>query len=372
MQAVVCPFGHMAFRRTCLTFALLTRPFGRLLSRLSMHSLLGLSCGALLTVPAVAGAQSITGSTLAASTEWSSSDRLSATSLPEAPSALSAPEDKTSSSSEDETSSSLSFPFGVNVDWVEGVQNPTDSTPQRKGQKGEVELDANGNPIPIERQQPARILGFMPNFRSVSEGAVAHPPGWKYNFKVATRQAFDYSSFLFLGLTSISAEGLNEHPVLGKGVSGFYSYTWRGFLDKTDGTYLQAWLLPSLLHEDTRYYALGKGHKIVIRALYVISRQGVARTYGGRQTPNLAGLGGKVLTQVVSRNYYPTGATSFGVLAEKFGYAAMRDVAFTSIREFYPDIAAHYVQKHRTRALARSAADAAASQSQGSPPATKP
>jgi hypothetical protein len=210
-------------------------------------------------------------------------------------------------------------------------------------------VDANGNPIPLEREQPKRILGFMPNFRSVSAGSTPHPPGWKYNFTVATHQAFDYSSFIFLGLTSLSAEGLDEHPSLGKGANGFYAYTWRGFLDKTDGTYLSAWLLPSLLHEDTRFYPLGHGHSIVDRELYVISRQGVARTYGGRQTPNLAGLGGKVLTQVISRNYYPSSATSFGVLAEKFGYSVMRDVIFSNIREFYPDIAAHYIRKHREK-----------------------
>lgn len=181
-------------------------------------------------------------------------------------------------------------------------------------------VDAHGNAIPLERQQPQRILGFMPNFRSVSGGAAPPPPGWKYNFIVATHQATDYSTFIFLGLTSITAEGMNMHPSLGKGVDGFYAYTWRGFLDKTDGTYLSAWLLPSLLHEDTRFYALGAGHSIAVRSLYVISRQAVARTYGGRQTPNVAGLGGKVLTQVVSRYYYPPSATSFGVLASKFGY----------------------------------------------------
>ncbi len=59
-----------------------------------------------------------------------------------------------------------------------------------------------------------------------------------------------------------TAEGMNEHPVFGKGLAGFYGYTWRGFLDKSDGTYLSAWLLPSLLHEDTRYYALGAGHSM--------------------------------------------------------------------------------------------------------------
>jgi len=223
------------------------------------------------------------------------------------------------------------------------------------------ELDANGNDIPLEKRQPQRILGFMPNFRSVSGGSKPHPPGWEYNFKIATRQSFDYSSFLFLGLTSISAEGINSHPVLGKGVDGFYAYAWRGLLDKTDGTYLQAWLLPSLLHEDTRYYALGNGHSVLIRALYVISRQGVTRTYGGSQTPNIAGLGGKVLTQVISRYYYPTGATDFSVLATKFGYSAMRDVAFTSIREFYPDIAAHYIRKHQQKAAQQAARDAASS-----------
>lgn len=221
--------------------------------------------------------------------------------------------------------------------------------------KRPADLDANGNPIPLDRRQPQRILGFMPNFRSVSGGAVPHPPGWKYNFTVATRQAFDYSSFLFLGLTSISAQSLDEHPSLGKGIPGFYAYTWRGFLDKTDGTYLQAWLLPSLLHEDTRYYALGHG-TVLQRSLYVISRQAVTRTYGGRDTPNLAGLGGKVLTQVISREYYPTGSTDFAALAEKFGYATMRDIGFSAIREFYPSVAAHYVRKHHEKMAARAAA----------------
>jgi hypothetical protein len=195
----------------------------------------------------------------------------------------------------------------------------------------------------------------MPNFRTVAGGAKPPPPGWKYNFSVATNQATDYSSFLFLGITSLTAESTDAHPALGKGADGFYAYSWRGFLDKTDNTYLSAWLLSSLLHEDTRYYALGSGHSIPFRALYVISRQAVARTYGGRQTPNIAGLGAKVLTQVFSRYYYPSSADSFSALATKFSYSVMRDVAFSAIREFYPDVAAHYIKKHREK-MARLAA----------------
>ena len=257
---------------------------------------------------------------------------------------------------------SAEFDHVLEFDSADSPQAPSNSSPTAPNASShpaaspDVPVDANGNPIPLERREPTRILGFMPNFRTVSGGAKPPPPGWKYNFTVATHQATDYSSFIFLGLTSLSAEGIDEHPALGHGASGFYAYTWRGFLDKTDNTYLSAWLLPSLIHEDTRYYALGAGHSIFIRELYVISRQAVAKTYGGHQTPNIAGLGGKVLTQVVSRNYYPTSATTFPVLAEKFGYSVMRDVIFTSIREFYPDAAAHFIRRHREKMAAKAAA----------------
>ena len=180
-----------------------------------------------------------------------------------------------------------------------------------------VPVDANGNPIPLERQEPTRIWVSCP-ISGLSPAEKPHPPGWKYNFSVATHQATDYSSFIFLGLTSFMAEGMNEHPALGKGASGFYAYTWRGFLDKSDNTYLSAWLLPSLIHEDTRYYALGSGPQLFPFARFTSSAaRRLPRTYGGRQTPNIAGLGGKVLTQVVSRTYYPTSATTFPVLAEQ-------------------------------------------------------
>jgi hypothetical protein len=243
------------------------------------------------------------------------------------------------------------------------AQNTPASSPQPAAKpKGgaKVPVDKNGNPIPIERQQPQRILGFMPNFRTVSGGAAAHPPGFKYNFIIASRQATDYSSFIFLGLTSLISEGTNEHPSLGKGVEGFGQYTWRGFLDKTDNTYLSAWILSTMLREDTRYYALGTGHSIAFRSLYVISQQGVSRTWSGHKTPNFAGLGAKALTQYVSRYYYPPSAATFGVLATKFGYSVMRDVAFASVREFYPDINAYYLRKHQQKAARLAAKRAAA------------
>lgn len=258
-----------------------------------------------------------------------------------------------------ESSSAFPDPSGFSFD---PTQQPTPAQtttqPQTPRPGANVPLDADGNPIPLSRREPTRILGIMPNFRSVSVGVKPAPPGWRNNFFTATHQAFDYSSFVFLSLTSLFAEGINEHPSLGKGMDGFYAYTWRGFIDKTDGTYLSAFFLPSLLHEDTRYYPLGDGHSILVRSLYVISRQAVARDYHGRQTPNFANLGGKVLTQVISQYYYPDGTSGFGVLAEKFGYSVMRDVGFSAIREFYPNVAAHYVRKHHEKLARQAARDA--------------
>ncbi|CAN5555488.1 hypothetical protein BH10ACI4_BH10ACI4_37810 [soil metagenome] len=314
----------------------------------------------------------------AASCAFSQQPAQSTASLPEDPSQFLVAANASAESIGYSTSAPISdpteyslYPAGYEPHDTEqdAAQAAKDSDKPRSQPAKALPLDANGNPIPLDRQQPQRILGFMPNFRSVAGGSKPHPPGWKYNFQIATHQSFDYSSFIFLGITSLAAQGMDSHPALGKGIPGFYAYTWRGFLDKTDGTYLGAWLLPSLLHEDTRYYALGKGHSVPTRALYVISRQAVTRTYGGSQTPNIAGLGGKVLTQVISRSYYPAGSSTFSVLATKFGYSAMRDIAFSSIREFYPDIAAHYIRKHREKVAAMAAHDATTS---GVQPATTP
>jgi len=196
--------------------------------------------------------------------------------------------------------------------------------------------------------QPHRILGLMPNYRSVSAGTIPPPPTFKQNFKVATRQAFDYSSFVFLGITTASAYWQGSHPSLNTWNGGdnvFWAYLWRGFLDKADGNYQAAWLLPTILHEDTRYYAMGHGSKWK-RLGYAMSRVAVARTYNGHPTPNLAGLGGKIGAQAVSRTYYPPGSESFGVLATKFAYSCARDMGFTVFREFYPDIAIHVLHRN--------------------------
>jgi len=194
-------------------------------------------------------------------------------------------------------------------------------------------------------QQPRRILGLMPNYRAVSAGVKPPPPTPKQAFKIATQNSFDYSSFVFVGLTSLIAEGGDSHKQLGKGVPGFWAYYWRGFVDKTDGNYWVIFALPSVFHEDERYYAKGSGG-IWHRALYSTTRVLITPNYSGHNTINGAELLGRGVAQGISTTYYPSADRTAGALAQKYGYALMRDAATNTFREFWPDIAVHVLHRH--------------------------
>ena len=195
------------------------------------------------------------------------------------------------------------------------------------------------------KQQPKRILGLMPNYRAVSAGEIPPPPTPKQAFKIATQNSFDYSSVVFVGITSLLAEGSDAHPALGKGVPGYWAYSWRGFVDKTDGNYLVIWALPTITHEDERYYAKGEG-SVLGRALYASSRILITPDYNHHNTFNASEIFGRGAAQLIATTYYPSSDRTAGTVAEKFGWAMGRDALTNTFREFWPDIATHVLHRH--------------------------
>ncbi|HEV2579139.1 MAG TPA: hypothetical protein VGU25_18175 [Acidobacteriaceae bacterium] len=193
--------------------------------------------------------------------------------------------------------------------------------------------------------QPKRILGIMPNYRAVSAGVKPPPATPGQAFKIATKQSFDYSAFVFVGLTSAIAEWDDSHPKLGKGVPGFWAYSWRGFVDKTDGNYWVVWILPTAFHEDERYYAMGRG-PVLKRLGYAVTRVVVTPDYNGHNTINGAELLGRGIAQGIGISYYPPSDRSASALATKYGYALLRDASTNAFREVWPDIAAHVFKHH--------------------------
>ena len=194
------------------------------------------------------------------------------------------------------------------------------------------------------QQQPKRILGVMPNYRAVGAGEIPPPPTPKEAFRIATLNSFDYSSYLFVGITSLLAEGSAAHPDLGKGPAGYWRYYWRGFVDKTDGNYLVIFALPTVFHEDERYYAKGEGN-VWKRAIYASSRVLITPDYHGHNTFNTSEILGRGIAQGVSLSYYPSNDRRMGEISEKYAFAAGRDALTNIFREFWPDIYNHILHR---------------------------
>lgn len=198
---------------------------------------------------------------------------------------------------------------------------------------------------PLSKQQPKRILGIMPNYRAVSAGVIPPPPTPAQALKIATQNSFDYSSFVFVGITSLLAEGSKSHPALGHGIGGYWGYYWRGFVDKTDGNYLVIFALPTIFHQDERYYAKGEGN-FFKRGVYAASRILITPNYQGHASFNASEVLGRAMAQGISTAYYPSSDRTIGALAVKFGYAMGRDALTNVFREFWPDIATHVLHRH--------------------------
>ncbi len=198
---------------------------------------------------------------------------------------------------------------------------------------------------PASELQPKRILGVMPNYRAVSAGAIPPPPTAKEAFKIATLNSFDYSALVFVGVTSFLAEATEAHPALGKGLPGFGRYYWRGFIDKTDGNYLVIFALPTFLHEDERYYAMGSGHNFWWRGVYAATRIVITPNYQGHNTFNAADVFGRGISQAISTTYYPASDRTAGEIAVKYGWAMGRDALTNVFREYWPDIAIHILHR---------------------------
>jgi hypothetical protein len=207
--------------------------------------------------------------------------------------------------------------------------------------KPDAEAAPKNKPLP----QPKRILGIMPNYRAVSAGVIPPPPTPREAFMIATRNSFDYSSFVFVGVTSLLAEGTNAHPQLGKGVRGYWAYTWRGYVDKTDGNYWVDWAMPTVFHQDERYYAKGEGG-VFNRAVYAASRELITPDYHGKNSFNASEVLGRGISQAISLSYYPSQTQTLSGYTTKYAFAVGRDALTNVFREFWPDIYAHVLHRH--------------------------
>jgi hypothetical protein len=219
-------------------------------------------------------------------------------------------------------------------------------SPQAQAISGENSSSQKTNPDP-KTPQDDRIFYALPNFFTVENGALPPPlsPGTK--FKMVARSTFDPVEFAFIGVQTGINQADNSNPTLGQGFVGFSRRYVIAYADAMIGNFGTSAAFPSLLHQDPRYYQMGKG-KFARRFGYAALRIVVARSDAGKTEFNFSEFLGNSVAAGLSNTYHP-GPHTIGSTTNVFCTQVALDAAGYELKEFWPDInhlIHHYL--HRT------------------------
>ena len=183
--------------------------------------------------------------------------------------------------------------------------------------------------VRIEEQQ--RIFGFIPNFY-VSYDQNAAPLTTKLKFELAAKVSFDPVTFFGVGIAA-AAEQAGNHPN--------YPQGWKGFGERYGAVYTNGFtdimiggaILPSLLHQDPRYFYQGSG-TAKSRVLHALTTPFVTRGDNGQRQPNYSTIGGDLASAAISNAYYPASNRGVGLFLGNFLIATGQRAAANLAQEF--------------------------------------
>lgn len=186
-------------------------------------------------------------------------------------------------------------------------------------------------------KQTKRILYIVPNFRAVSADQKLPPQSVKDKFKTGALDSFDYSSFIFVGIQSGIAMAHKETPEFRQGAAGYGRYYWHTFADNLDENLWVEFILPATLHQDSRYYTLGKGN-VVHRLYYSFSRIVITRQDSGHEFFNASEVVGAGAAAGISGLYYPSQERTFTKTYQRWVTNVAIDGGTFMFKEFWPNI----------------------------------
>jgi hypothetical protein len=190
---------------------------------------------------------------------------------------------------------------------------------------------------PNGTQQTKRILGIMPNFRSVSADVKLPPQTAKQKFIAAGHDTFDYSSFFIAGIQAGFAMNGDSYPEFHQGLKGYGRYYWHTLADTIDENFMVGGVGPVVFHQDNRFYTLGHGG-FRKRTLYALTRVLISRKDDGDPTFNYAEIIGSGAASGASSLYYPTKYRTWTKVGQKWLTSDIIDGANFMLKEFWPDI----------------------------------
>ena len=122
-------------------------------------------------------------------------------------------------------------------------------------------------------------------------------------FRLATKVMID--PVTILGVAAIA--GINQAgdvPNYGQGAQGYAKRFGAAYTTGATNIMIGGAILPSLLHQDPRYFYQGTGTK-KSRAWHAISSTVITRGDDGSRQPNYSTIGGDLASAAIANAYYP-------------------------------------------------------------------
>jgi hypothetical protein len=216
----------------------------------------------------------------------------------------------------------------------------------------------------VKEQEHQRMAGIVPEF-NVSYHSDAVPLTTAEKFRLEFHSATDPYTFSIAAIVAGIGEAEKSNSGFGWGPEGYGKRVAAAYADNVIGNTLGNAVLPSILHQDPRYYRLGHG-TIHHRFFYAVATSFICKHDNtGKWEPNYSNILGNILGGEISNLYYPDNSKSnFGQTIGNGMTVTLEGTFGATLEEFWPDISRKFFHKdpsHGLDAQAR-AADAAAKQ----------
>jgi hypothetical protein len=236
-------------------------------------------------------------------------------------------------------------------------QNTPPAAASTQNLPDKVQPSTNGDVKNAEN--PKRILGIIPNFVSANDTAANQGPlTVKEKYVLSFHQMFDFSAHLGNLLQSAVSQATDGQPHYGEGWGSFAERFAASEGDQMSSCFFIYGVLPSVLHDDPRYFRRGSG-SVGSRLWYAASRTVITRKDSGEPTFNLPQTAGQLIQQGISTSYYPARDRTVSSVFAQWGINLAYNSGYNMVREFIPDLGQYLANRKKKKAAAQSAAAAA-------------
>jgi hypothetical protein len=224
----------------------------------------------------------------------------------------------------------------------ETQEKAADQTPPAA--EGTPIVAAPGGVEPGAPPQDKRVFGVLPNYRTIDGTIPFSPISTRRKFIIASKDTFDWPSYILAGAFAGISQVGNSNPSFGQGLKGFGKRYAASVADQDMGNFMTEAIIPSLLHQDPRYFRKVNG-SIKGRLGYAATRVLVARTDSGKWTFNASEVLGNGIVASIGNAYYPDerGLTS---TLQRMGTQIGTDAISQVLKEFWPDIKRKWLHKN--------------------------